>query len=82
MNINEIIIEKGIPLPPIRPVGNRYGRWVDIVRQMEIGDSVVLPRKVLGSIYAACRRHGWKVRIQTQPDGATLRLWRVAKESQ
>ncbi len=82
MKPNEIKIEKGIPLPPTKPAGNRRGRWVDIVRNMEIGDSVLLPGHAMTSIYAACRRNGWKVRVQLQSDDRSLRLWRVPKEGQ
>ncbi len=82
MNTNEIKIEKGVPLPPKKPTGNRRGRWVDVVRNMEIGDSVLLPGHAMTSIYAACKRNGWKVLVQVQPDNPNLRLWRVAMEGQ
>jgi hypothetical protein len=48
---------------------------------MESVDSALIPQRAMSSIYAACRRNGWKVRIQKQADGKTLRLWRVAKET-
>jgi len=85
MNMNEIKIEKGIPLPPTKRPGNPWARgakWAQLLRHMEIGDSALVPKQALSSIYPACRRNGWKVRIQKQADGETVRLWRVPKEIQ
>jgi len=87
MNTDEIKIEKGIPLPPTKPVGNRWGqgaKWAQTLRAMEIGDSILVPATALGSIYPSCKRNGWKIRTQTQPFQrgdkiATLRLWLVGK---
>ena len=87
MNTNEIKIEKGIPLPPTKQVGNRWGRgakWAQMLRSMEIGDSALIPANKLPAIYQSCKRNGWKIRTQTQPDQlfgkiATLRLWLVGK---
>ena len=48
MNTDEITIEKGIPLPPKKQVGNRWGRgakWAQTLRDMEIGDSDWAPMK-------------------------------------
>ncbi len=84
MSTNEITIEKGIPLPPTKPVGNRFGWWVNIIRRMEVGDSIVVPANRLPSIYQTCKRNGWKIQTQKQPlkpgqKIASLRLWLVGK---
>jgi hypothetical protein len=87
MITDDIKIEKGIPLPPEKPVGNRWGRgakWAQMLRSMEIGDSALITATALTAIYPACKRNGWKIRIQTQPYQpgekiATLRLWLVGK---
>ncbi|HOA61602.1 MAG TPA: hypothetical protein PKK57_09610 [Verrucomicrobiota bacterium] len=83
MNTDEIKIEKGVPLPPAKAPGNRYGCWVDVIRRMEIGDSIVVPAPAMSSIYPSCKRNGWKIRTQSQPFQrgdkiARLRVWLVA----
>ena len=83
MNTNEIKIEKGIPLPPAKMPGNRFGCWVDVIRRMEIGDSILVPATAMSAIYPSCKRNGWKIRTQGQPVKrgdkiATVRLWLVA----
>ncbi len=86
MNLNEIKIEKGIPLPPEKRVGNRWGqgaKWAHTLRSMEIGDSFLAPANRLPGIFVTCKRNGWKIRTQTQPHVpgekiATLRIWLVA----
>ena len=83
MNTNEIKIEKGIPVPPAKTVGNRFGCWVEVIRRMEIGDSILVPATAMTAIYPSCKRNGWKIRTRTQPFQtgdkiATLRLWLVA----
>ncbi len=84
--MDEITIEKGIPLPPAKGVGNRWGRgakWAQTLRAMEPGDSFLAPADRLSAIYTTCKRNGWKIRTQTQPyvpgqKIATLRIWLVA----
>ena len=83
MNANEIKIEKGIPVPPAKLPGNHLGCWVEVIRRMEIGDSIVVPAPAMSSIYPACKRNGWKIRTRTQPFQrgdkiAKLRVWFVA----
>jgi len=86
MNTDEITIEKGIPLPPLKQVGNRWGKgakWAQTLRNMEIGDSFLAPADRMSAIYVTCKRNGWKIRTQTQPyvpgqKIATLRIWLVA----
>ena len=82
LNMNEIKIEKGIPVPPGKTTGNRYGCWVEVIRRMEIGDSIVVPAPAMGAIYPSCKRNGWKIRTRTQPFQkgeklASVRVWLV-----
>jgi hypothetical protein len=79
MNTNEIKIEKGIPLPPRLVCRQRGGKWVDLLRRMEIGDSIVLTIPEYSSFHINSRRLGWKVRSQKQPDGIHNRVWLVGK---
>ena len=86
MNVNEIKIEKGIPVPPKKKIGNPWGqgaKWAETLRNMEIGDSFLAPANRLPVICVTCKRNGWKIRTQTQPHVpgqkiATLRIWLVA----
>lgn len=74
------IIEKGIPIPNTKPVGNRWGRgakWVALIGSMEVGDSVLVENVKLSSIYTTCRRKGWKIRVQIQEDWNYRRVWRL-----
>ena len=85
MNSDEITIEKGIPLPPEKQVGNRWGKgakWSQTLRNMEIGDSFLATADRMSAIYATCKRNGWKIRTLTLPyvpgqKIATLRIWLV-----
>jgi hypothetical protein len=87
MDTDKITIDKGVPLPTAKRVGNRWGRgakWAQTLRNMQIGDSFLVPANRLPGIYQTCKRNGWKIRTQTQPDRvfgkiATLRLWLVGK---
>ena len=87
MDTDNITIDKGIPLPAAKRVGNRWGRgakWAQTLRNMEIGDSIVVPANRLPGIYQTCKRNGWKIRTQTQPFKpgqkiASLRVWLVGK---
>ena len=84
-----ITIEKGIPLPPRKQVGNRWARgakWAETLRNMEIGDSFLAPANRLAGILKTCKRNGWKIRTQKQPyvagqKLATMRIWLVGTAS-
>ena len=81
MNTNEIKIEKNIPLPSRLVCRERGGRWVDLLRRMEIGDSIVLTIPEYSRFHINCRRLGWKVVCQKQPDEIHNRVWLVEKPS-
>ena len=79
MNTNEIKIEKGIPFPTRLVCRHRGGKWVDLLRRMEIGDSVLIPIGVVSSINSISKKIGMKLRYQKQPDGIHNRVWLVGK---
>lgn len=66
--MNELVIEKGIPLP-------KKGS-ASPMRRMEIGDSFVT-NKGPGSFAITAKRLGIKIASRKQPDGH-FRIWRVA----
>jgi len=76
MNINNFTIEKGIPAP--RP--HIRGGFISILRKMDIGDSVLVPRpernRVLSNAYHAASKTGMKVVSRKNSDGS-VRLWRI-----
>jgi hypothetical protein len=65
-----IVIEKNVPLPA-------RGWAVKIVREMKVGDSVVLPdRLAAANLRRAAMRASVKLAERVQPD-RRLRVWRV-----
>jgi hypothetical protein len=81
MNTEEFKIETGIPIPPRKRPGSRGGKWVCLLQRMNRSDSAVIPYPKLSCVYAACRRLGFKVRVQAQAwenEGDRLvRVWRL-----
>jgi len=75
MNGSNIVIEKGIPLPTRLICRERGGKWVDLLRRMEIGDSFLVPMVAVSSINSVSKRIGMKLRYQKQPDGINMRCW-------
>jgi len=70
-------IEKNIPITLPRARENGYA---SLVREMEVGDSVLCQTmKEIISVRAAIYRTGYKPIVRKQPDG-TWRLWKVKKE--
>ena len=66
-------IEKGVPIP----TGRKTGQYADLARQMEPGDSVVVPTiKARNSLYSYLRSIGHKPTTRKLSDG-TYRVWRV-----
>ena len=68
----QVIIEKGIPVPP-----NAKEKW-RFLDDMEIGDSLIVTtahefEKVRGSMY----NRGIKYRSRKEPNGTGYRLWRI-----
>jgi hypothetical protein len=68
-------IEKGVPMTA--PSRDRSGRWKDLLRQMEVGDSVLLESQTHAtSIRNTAKRMGMQVRCQQQED-ESFRAWRI-----
>lgn len=70
----EIVIEKGIPMPDRRP---KYP-----LQEMEVGDSFELsdeadPRKLRGSVYQYGRRYGRDFSV-IKTGEESYRVWRTA----
>jgi hypothetical protein len=77
-------IEKNIPLPE-----NKRGKWLTSLKDMEVGDSVLLKkeheydtdaRNKKQGIIGAFRKYGWKfVSRNLKPFGEEeeIRLWRI-----
>jgi hypothetical protein len=68
MNMNQPLIEKGVPIPGRFPFG-----------QMEVGDSFVITTKRSTAAVAARRygdKHKMKFVTRKMPDG-TVRCWRI-----
>lgn len=66
-----IVIEKGIPIPPIQPMC-----LTNIFRLMDINDSILLPVAKASSVHSCARAAGVKVQKRYVSNG--LRVWRVA----
>jgi hypothetical protein len=71
----KVIIDKNVPLP-----ANRYGKgyWSKIASAMEVGDSVLMPRRGAGNqtpLGNALRRIG-AGHTTRQEDGG-IRVWRT-----
>lgn len=68
--MNELVIEKGIPLP------KRSGALTSGLRKLQIGDSF-LTDKLVPAFSVTAKRIGIKIASRKQPDGQ-MRIWRVA----
>ena len=73
----DIKIEKNIPIPVHH---HAHGKYVNVINQMEIGDSVTVENlKTRNSFYQCMKRKGYKAvtrRITDQGYGA-YRIWRT-----
>ena len=79
---DEIKIEKGIPIP----MYSGQERWLQIFRQMQVGDSfAILPdRSQQTVIIQSAKRIGAKVttrRINQGKDKGKIRIWLVSKNA-
>ena len=69
----DIKIEKGVPIPEAR----RTSHIRQLAKQMQVGDSVVVPTVEAGnSLYSHLRSIGHKSTSRKLSDG-TYRLWRI-----
>jgi hypothetical protein len=77
------LVESGIPIPPAREKG-RQGKYISTLREMDLGDSFLVPcadkaaaRKVQISILCSVRRCPWGVVTRIVEGG--LRVWKIKK---
>ena len=71
------VISSSVALPPKRNrrLDNLPGVAV-LLRQLAIGDSVLLPRREREGIYARARLLGIRISARVQ-DAETVRVWRI-----
>jgi hypothetical protein len=76
-------IEKGIPIPPEEKKRELHDDIPELL-EMEIGDSILIPiRYPEDRIRLMIELAGWgtpreqRHRIQPQPDGKAVRVWRI-----
>lgn len=81
-------IFKDIPVPPRHETDKRSkGKWVTMLRAMDIGDCVFLTRNECLSVYATAARH--KIKLVKKADDQDFHgsdedmfmVWRVANEN-
>ena len=71
-------IEKGVPIPQVTA---RAGKNVQLLRQMEVGDSVLFPNvesKKVMRFYRVAKNIGFKVLLRKE--GSGVRMWRVPQD--
>ena len=70
---NQMIIEKGIPIPDRR----RDGGITGTLRKMSVGDSFLIPAEMnRASAHIAATKLGITITTRKQSDG-TVRVWRT-----
>lgn len=71
--MSEITIESGIPIPP-KHKGTGYP---ELMRQMKVGDSILVPKKGRVAVLQAAVR--LRITITTRKEGdGTMRCWKVS----
>jgi hypothetical protein len=69
-------ISSSVPLPGKRGVLSDDLPGINaLLRQLKVGDSVLLPRKAREGVFARARP--LKIRITTRVSGETVRVWRT-----
>lgn len=75
-NVEALVIEKGVPLPEVKRNGVG-SKWLALMNQMEVGDSVVVPNeKVANSLYNYFKKNLMKCAVREVEKGF-FRVWRV-----
>jgi hypothetical protein len=62
-------IDKNIPFPP--PSNSLH----QTIRNMQVGDSTIIPKYTRNKIYTYAKLNGFKMRTRTTEEG--IRMWRV-----
>jgi hypothetical protein len=71
--VDEITIEKGVPVPTRQ---DKKKRCVAAMKQLEVGDSFLLPAHwTLSNLYAYAREIGIRIRGAKTEKG--FRIWRI-----
>lgn len=68
-------IEKGIPIPK----ANGESKWREVLIQMEIGDSIIVPQSTRANVQRVARDVGCRLTAR-QMDSQNCRLWMVEKK--
>ncbi len=78
MNISDIIVEKGVPLPQLNHKG-KYARkngWSEFLKRLENEDSFVIPTSMVNNCRQASYFAGVRLTAAPESDGS-YRIWRV-----
>jgi hypothetical protein len=78
MNLRDIKIEKGIPIP----AKGKGGGFTDLFKKMKVGDSVYIAewnQKERSVMYTCASAIGLQITSRREGDG--LRIWVVGKKS-
>lgn len=70
--MTDVKIDKNIPMPGI---GINYGKYIDILRKMEVGDSILLSSQAeAGSLVTAARAKGKRF-VSRKIASSEYRVW-------
>ena len=73
----KIKIDSDVPIPK---ENKRSGKWLNLSRRMNVGDSVLLPKKQAYSLKASLSNSGFKVVTRTEDtDLCLIRVWKLEK---
>ena len=83
--MTDYIIEDGVPIPPKGGgAGRPYGGLSDVIRQLQCGQSLWVPKGMKGVSSLACAicRRGFDakftIRTETRDGVKGTRIWRIA----
>jgi hypothetical protein len=65
-------IEKGIPIP------ENNGSVSATIKAMKVGDSVLVNQRQRNCAFACAHINKIKLKSRTQPDGESIRIWRMS----
>ena len=71
--MNEIKIEKGIPVPQTKKAG---GKWKDTLLKLKVGDSFQIESARTAASLRTCAIY-YKLKVTIHSDGDKYRLWRI-----
>ena len=69
----DFVIESNIAPPPRK---GRAGKWIDVIKKMNIGDSVVVPSySDANALFVALKRNHFDCRMSKEATG--IRVWKL-----